>query len=81
MTGQLIVSGIQLWQGFSLYSLGSVVIVIFLWVFTFLQFVPLHKSIGPNQICSNIPNRLVKKNWIRTGLWSLLFLWTLSQYL
>lgn len=80
MTGQLILSGIQVWRELSLYTLGSLLIIIFLWSLTFLQFVPLHNSIVPENDCSRVPDRLVKKNRLRTLLWSLLFFWTFGQF-
>lgn len=76
MTGQFLIAILQFLEDFSLYTIGSVLILITLWGLTFLIFVPLHNSIVPNKKCDVIVNALVRKNKIRTALWTLLFLWS-----
>jgi hypothetical protein len=49
------------------------VIVVLLWLITFWQFVPLHNAISKNIQTSETLVKLVRKNWIRTGLWTILF--------
>ncbi len=73
MFGQL---GISIYQAIlltNLYTVVSLVIVILLWVSTFLQFVPIHSGISKGLISKKKLNSLVSKNWLRTFLWSLLF--------
>ena len=73
MLGQLLISGIQLWNVTSFYTVSSFLIVILLWASTFLQFVPLHNDISEGNFSKKTIKGLVKKNWLRTGLWTLLF--------
>lgn len=74
MLSQLLLSGIQLWKAITWYSGSSFLIVILLWVSTFLQFVPLHNKIANDNFNEQILGQLVKKNWLRTILWMSLFL-------
>ncbi len=79
MFGQLIVYGIQVYQTPTSFAVSGILIVVLLWVFTFLHFVPLHKTINDNTSSQNTLNHLVFTNWIRTFLWSSLFLWSLYE--
>jgi len=74
MLGQLLLSGIQLWGEVSWYTLGSFLIIALLWGSTFLQFVPLHDTISKGNFKEETIFQLVKKNWLRTVLWTFLFL-------
>ena len=49
-------------------------IVIFLWVFTFLGFAPLHFKISEGTFENKLLIKLINRNWIRTLLWSSLLL-------
>jgi hypothetical protein len=73
MLGQLVISGIQLWNVQSLYTLGSFLIIVLLWASTFLQFIPLHNKIAAGNFNTETGMQLVKKNWLRTVLWTALF--------
>ena len=73
MLSQLILGVIQLWTLQNWYTLLSMVIIISLWLLTFLVFVPLHQSIDNNTPVENVCEKLVAKNWTRTVLWTLLF--------
>ncbi len=81
MTGQLILAGYQLWQKPDLFSIGSMIIIIALWLLTFFIFVPLHDAIAKDPTNSKMISVLIKKNWLRTFLWTGLFLWNLSLVL
>jgi len=74
MLGQLVVAGIQLWISPSWYTIGSMGIIVLLWLSTFLQFVPLHGRISDGDFTEATLVELVRKNWVRTFLWTLLFL-------
>ena len=74
MLTQLLAYGFQLMDKFATYSVVSMIIVMVLWLITFTVFVPLHQKIEANAFNPTILSNLVKLNWIRTGLWSLLFL-------
>lgn len=52
------------------YGLG----VIFLWVFTLLSFAPLHFNINSTSFKENILKKLIRLNWIRTLMWTLIFI-------
>ena len=78
MIAQLVVAILQIWQGANFYTWTSLVIILLIWILTFLIFVPLHNSIVPDKPCADITRSLVLKNWWRTGLWSLLFLMSLA---
>ena len=81
MIAQLFVATLQLWETMNFYTLGSIVIILVTWMLTFLIFVPLHNSIKPDESCEEITSNLVKKNWWRTFLWTILFLSTLFYIL
>jgi len=74
MLGQLGVSIYQLFMKVDLYTILSLSIIIVLWVSTFIQFVPIHSQISKGHSSSQLLNSLIQKNWIRTILWTLMFL-------
>ena len=78
MIAQLVVAILQLLKIQNLYTWGSITIVLITWILTFLIFVPLHNSIKPDKSCEEITTSLVKKNWWRTTLWTILFLGSLA---
>ncbi|MDB9754867.1 hypothetical protein OAB20_01090 [Winogradskyella sp.] len=80
MFSQLILASIQLWQTQNLYTILSGLIIVTLWLQTFLIFVPLHQSIDNNKAKANVCSQLVTKNWMRTLLWTLLFFISLWHY-
>jgi len=77
MLGQLAVSVYQLTLEANLYTVMGFILVILLWLSTFLQFVPMHSKISQGKVSQKLLNSLVKKNWIRTILWTVLFLLSL----
>lgn len=80
ITLQLLLAGIQLWQFQNWYTICSILIIITLWLLTFLIFVPLHQSIDNDTPVDNVCNKLVTKNWMRNVLWSLLFIISLIHF-
>lgn len=67
---------------FVLHSLNtthtvSLLIVLFLWIFTFLAFAPLHFKISEGKADQNLLKLLIQRNWIRTFLWSFLLVFHL----
>ena len=78
MIAQLAIAILQFWFMQSVYTIVSLIVILIIWMLTFLIFVPLHNSIQPNRSCEEITNDLVRKNWWRTLLWSLLFLASLG---
>jgi DMSO reductase anchor subunit len=81
MMGQLIITTIHLFNNFSTFTFGSFLMIITLWMMTFLIFVPLHSKISNNEINLSIVHQLIRLNWIRTLLWSGLFVSSLLYYL
>ena len=77
MIGQLLVSIFQIYQLQNTYTVISLAIILSLWLSTFIQFVPLHSSISSATDCSQVTQKLVRLNWLRTALWSFLFIWSL----
>ena len=77
MLGQLGISIYQLITEIDLYTVMSLIIIILIWLSTFLQFVPIHNEISKGKVSQNMLNSLVKKNWIRTFLWTALFLYSM----
>ncbi|MGK0307428.1 MAG: hypothetical protein ACI8RP_000380 [Urechidicola sp.] len=76
MLGQL---GIAIYQAVilsSLYTFISLGIIFLIWTSTFLQFVPIHADISKGIVSEKMLISLVQKNWIRTILWTLLFLYS-----
>lgn len=72
--GQLLSSLLQLWQNQNYYSISSVIIILLLWLVTMLVFIPMHRKISLESFDLNLLIKLEKFNWIRTALWTLLFL-------
>jgi len=74
MIGQLILWGLQLYQRQSLYTLIIFLLVLFLWVFTLIYFAPVHRRISNGSFTPFVLDQLEKINWVRTLLWTLIFL-------
>ena len=73
MLGQL---GIVIYQVFlaqNIYTLVSIVFVVFLWGITLLKFAPMHQQISEGNTQIQLLKTLVQMNWIRTMIWTLLF--------
>ncbi|GAB5563815.1 MAG: hypothetical protein Wins2KO_08780 [Winogradskyella sp.] len=81
MVSQLIISVIQVLNGLNLYTITSLLIIVILWLLTFLLFVPLHQKIDQNKFEFSTTVSLVNLNWFRTALWSLLFFLSLLNYI
>ncbi len=81
MFTQLILS---VWQFLILrnfYTILSVILIGILWALTFAVFVPLHRKIDRGQPEVNTCSSLVRYNWVRTLLWSSIFLISLVHSL
>lgn len=76
MFGQLITAILQLIHDRNFYSIVSMMLITLVWISTFTQFVPLHDAIASDKATKPLLEELVFKNWIRTGLWTLIFLLT-----
>lgn len=77
MFGQLATTAIQVFQEQNFYTITSSSIVILLWCATLIVFVPLHAAIASKRNVEESVKKLESKNWLRTILWTLLFIMTL----
>ncbi|WP_299254463.1 hypothetical protein [uncultured Aquimarina sp.] len=80
MIGQLLINVIFVYKSFSIYTLISLILVVVVWLSTFLQFVPMHSYISDGNFDSKLINRLINLNWLRTFLWTTVFLYSLLLY-
>ena len=80
MLGQLFIGGYQLVVEKSWYTLSSACIILALWLITFLFFIPLHNQISNQTHSEKTLAQLVTYNWVRTVLWTALFLISLLYF-
>jgi magnesium-transporting ATPase (P-type) len=76
MMAQLVLSIIMILSVQSLYTIASLSSIVLLFLMTFLIFVPLHNAISKGKATTYLLRQLVRKNWLRTILWVLIFLGT-----
>jgi len=81
MFTQLILSVLQFVILRNFYTILSVILIGILWALTFTVFVPLHRKIDRGQPEANTCLSLVRYNWVRTLLWSSIFLISLGHSL
>ena len=74
MLGQLFLHGWWLYQDFSWVGLIALLLVGLTWINTFFFAVPLHNHIATGIGISEAAHQLVRINWYRTILWSVVFL-------
>ncbi|MBW1296620.1 hypothetical protein GBO31_13985 [Aquimarina litoralis] len=79
MVGQLIISSFKAITFFNLFNCLHILLVALVWLSTFLQFVPMHHQIANNNINDKFIIKLIKTNWLRTFLWTIVFFCTLFQ--
>ena len=76
MFGQVITSSIQVYTNLDFYTITSSLLVIGVWLSTFLIFVPLHTNLSKREEVELSIKKLKLHNWLRTLLWSLIFIVT-----
>lgn len=81
MLSQVGLHGLGLMNDFNWLKLICAVLIGLTWVNTFFFAVPLHNQIAANQNVLEAAHGLVRVNWYRTGLWSLVFLLSILDYL
>jgi len=64
----------QFASAINIYSVISLVVVITVWISTLLQFVPIHSNISKGRTSRDMLLSLVKKNRLRTVLWTFIFI-------
>ena len=79
MLGQLSVSIFQVYEKQVFDTLSYAIIVLFLWGITLFKFAPMHNIISQGIVNDKFLTKLVRLNWIRTILWILLFLLTVTK--
>jgi hypothetical protein len=80
MTTQLVLAIVAVFYQPNFTAISTLLIVLFLWIFTFLSFAPLHFKISEGKHNQKLLQLLIRRNWIRTFLWSSLFLFHLIVY-
>ena len=78
---QVFVYGTQLMSNQQMFEIGGALIVILIWIITLFRFVPMHNSIMNKNYEEGLLKRLISTNWIRTMLWTILFVWSITVYL
>lgn len=79
MFGQLSIALFQVYQAQDFDTIFYAAIVLILWVTTLTKFAPMHGQISNGKTDEIFLKKLVHLNWIRTLLWSVLFIHTLSK--
>lgn len=80
MFAQVGIVGWQLWSGFSVAHLASALMVTGCWISTAVLSVPCHNRLQREGHSIEVIDRLVKTNWIRTGLWSGVFVLGMMEW-
>ena len=73
MLMQLTIALLNVYLYLNITHITSLVVVLFLWGFTFTSFAPLHFKISDDKSNQKLLQLLVKRNWVRTVVWTLLF--------
>ena len=81
MLTQLVLAIVAIFYQPNFTAISTLLIVLFLWIFTFLSFAPLHFKISEGVHNQKLLQLLIRRNWIRTFLWSSLFLFHLILYI
>lgn len=76
MFGQLIAAVLQLIESPNTFTIGSLILISLVWAITFSQFVPMHGKIAAAKADEILLKQLVKRNWWRTLIWTIIFIWT-----
>ncbi|MEL7144903.1 MAG: hypothetical protein AAFO69_00940 [Bacteroidota bacterium] len=74
MFGQLFATGYQLFRQQDIVSGTVFLLVVIVWVLTFVRAVPLHNQIAVGSDTENAIQSLLGVHWYRTVVWSLIFI-------
>lgn len=80
MFGQLSLTLFEVYSFFSVVAILKLLLITFVWVFTFAYFAPVHTKISQGMISKPILEQLVALNWYRTISWSVVFLLSFINY-
>lgn len=81
MLGQLMCTILNVITDFNFISTTQLVLVVLVWILTFTIFVPIHNNIEKDTDIEGTTRRLVQKNWIRTIVWSIVFVISLARFI
>lgn len=81
MFGQVLIYSYQVFKFQSAYHIFGIAIVVLLWIITFWKFVPLHNAISNQKYSIETLIKLERKNWDRTGLWTVLFILSMIEFM
>ncbi|MEM6893962.1 MAG: hypothetical protein AAF554_09750 [Bacteroidota bacterium] len=71
MVGQLFLALYALYEELSVISVARGILILLIWILTFLIFVPIHNNIQAGKFDTLLLRKLVQSNWFRTLLWTL----------
>lgn len=74
MVGQLILTMIYLLDRTSLHDIAVSLLVLAVWLITFLYFVPSHRKIDEGNHNETLLRQMLRINWWRTTIWIVIFL-------
>lgn len=74
MFGQLFISGYLVFSKTSFLNIAIIVLVVLVWVITFLMAVPAHSKIATNIEPYKQIADLIRINWYRTAVWTVIFI-------
>lgn len=74
MFGQVICAGLILLNDPSIGTILNGVLIVLVWLATFLRAVPLHRQFAEGIFDESLFKELCKRNWSRTFLWTCIFL-------
>lgn len=74
MVSQFVLHVLRLYDDFSWPYGLLVMMVLSTWMTTFIMFVPLHNTISSNDASPETLDKLIAYNWVRTVLWTVIFL-------
>lgn len=80
MIGQLGLHAYWVFEDFNFVRLAALLMVLAAWAVTFLFAVPLHGNISKGKDMAYSLHSLLKTNWIRTILWTTVFLVSLFTH-
>nr|WP_104808299.1 hypothetical protein [Polaribacter filamentus] len=81
MLSQLTLAIVAVFLKQNFTTILTLLIVLFLWIFTFLSFAPLHFKISEGNTNQKLLKLLIQRNWIRTFFWSLLLVFHIIIYI
>jgi len=71
MVGQLFLALYALYEELTVISVTRGILILLIWILTFLIFVPIHNNIQVGKFDTLLLRKLVQSNWFRTLLWTL----------